>query len=328
MFQFILRRVLYLIPTLIAISLVMFVIIQLPPGDYLTTLTAAMASQGENVDQAALVALKERYGLGQPVYVQYWKWISGILLQGDFGRSFAWNMPVSELLWERLALTMVLSIASLLFVWIVAFPVGVYSAVRQYSVGDYVATLLGFIGVAVPNFLLALVLMYIAFKYFNQSVGGLFSPEYQEAPWNWDKVVDLISHLWIPIVIVGTEGTAGLIRIMRANLLDELRKPYVVTARAKGLPEWKLLLKYPVRIALNPFISTVGWVLPGLVSGSAIVSIVLSLPTTGPILLRALLSQDMYLAGSFLLMLSVLTVVGTLLSDLLLAWLDPRIRYE
>jgi len=328
MLQFILRRLVFLIPTLIAISLVMFIIIQLPPGDYLTTLVAAMASQGENVDQAALVALKERYGLGQPVYVQYWKWISSIILHGDFGRSFAYNLPVSSLIWERLALTMVLSICSLLFVWIVAFPVGVYSAVRQYSVGDYVATLLGFIGVAVPNFLLALVLMYIAFKYFNQSVGGLFSPEYQEAPWNWDKVLDLLSHLWIPIIIVGTEGTAGLIRIMRANLLDELRKPYVVTARAKGLPEWKLLLKYPVRVALNPFISTVGWVLPGLVSGSAIVSIVLSLPTTGPILLRALLSQDMYLAGSFLLMLSVLTVIGTLLSDLLLAWLDPRIRYE
>lgn len=328
MLQFILRRLVFLIPTLIAISLVMFIIIQLPPGDYLTTLVAAMASQGENVDQAALVALKERYGLGQPIYVQYWKWISSIILHGDFGRSFAYNLPVSSLIWERLALTMVLSICSLLFVWIVAFPVGVYSAVRQYSIGDYVATLLGFIGVAVPNFLLALVLMYIAFKYFNQSVGGLFSPEYQEAPWNWDKVLDLLSHLWIPIIIVGTEGTAGLIRIMRANLLDELRKPYVVTARAKGLPEWKLLLKYPVRVALNPFISTVGWVLPGLVSGSAIVSIVLSLPTTGPILLRALLSQDMYLAGSFLLMLSVLTVIGTLLSDLLLAWLDPRIRYE
>lgn len=328
MFQFILRRLLYLIPTLIAISLVMFIIIQLPPGDYLTTLVAAMASQGESVDQAALVALKERYGLGQPVYVQYWKWISSIVLHGDFGRSFAYNLPVASLLWERLALTVVLSVCSLFFVWLVAFPVGVYSAVRQYSIGDYVATFLGFIGVAIPNFLLALVLMYIAFKYFNQSVGGLFSPEYQEAPWNWDKVLDLISHLWIPIIIVGTEGTAGLIRIMRANLLDELRKPYVVTARAKGLPEWKLLLKYPVRVALNPFISTVGWVLPGLVSGSAIVSIVLSLPTTGPILLRALLSQDMYLAGSFLLLLSVLTVVGTLLSDLLLAWLDPRIRYE
>ncbi|MBX3014368.1 MAG: ABC transporter permease [Caldilineaceae bacterium] len=328
MFQFILRRTLYLIPTLIAISLVMFIIIQLPPGDYLTTLVAAMASQGESVDQAALVALRERYGLGQPIYVQYWKWISSIIFHGDFGRSFAYNLPVSSLIWERLALTMVLSVCSLFFVWLIAFPVGVYSAVRQYSWGDYVATFLGFIGVAVPNFLLALVLMYVAFKYFNQSVGGLFSPEYQEAPWSWDKVLDLLGHLWIPIIIIGTEGTAGLIRIMRANLLDELRKPYVVTARAKGLPEWKLLLKYPVRVALNPFISTVGWVLPGLVSGSAIVSIVLSLPTTGPILLRALLSQDMYLAGSFLLMLSVLTVIGTLLSDLLLAWLDPRIRYE
>lgn len=328
MLQFILRRLLYLIPTLIAISLVMFVIIQLPPGDYLTTLVAAMSSQGETIDPAGLAGLKERYGLGQPIYVQYWKWISNILLHGDFGRSFTYNLPVSSLLWERLGLTLVLSICSLLLVWIIAFPVGVYSAVKQYSPGDYLATFLGFIGVATPNFLLALVLMYIAFKYFNQSVGGLFSPEYQEAPWNWDKVLDLLGHLWIPIIIIGTEGTAGLIRIMRANLLDELRKPYVVTARAKGLPEWKLLLKYPVRVALNPFISTVGWILPGLVSGSAIVSIVLSLPTTGPILLRALLSQDMYLAGSFLLMLSVLTVIGTLLSDLLLAWLDPRIRYE
>lgn len=328
MLQFILRRLVFLIPTLIAISLVMFVIIQLPPGDYLTTLVAAMASQGEDVDPAALTALKERYGLGQPIYVQYWKWISGIVLRGDFGRSFAWNMPVSDLIWGRLALTFVLSLSTLLFIWIIAFPIGVYSAVRQYSMGDYVATFFGFLGVAIPNFLLALVLMYIAFKYFNQSVGGLFSPDYQEAPWSLAKVGDLLAHLWIPIIIIGTDGTAGLIRIMRANLLDELRKPYVVTARAKGLPEWKLLLKYPVRVALNPFISTVGWVLPGLVSGSAIVAIVLSLPTTGPLLLRALLSQDMYLAASFLLMLSVLTVIGTLLSDLLLAWLDPRIRYE
>ncbi|MEZ4661102.1 MAG: ABC transporter permease [Caldilineaceae bacterium] len=328
MLQFILRRLVFLVPTLIAISLVMFIIIQLPPGDYLTTLVAAMASQGEDVDPAALAALKERYGLGQPIYVQYWKWISGIVLRGDFGRSFAWNMPVADLIWERLALTFVLSLSTLLVIWAIAFPIGVYSAVRQYSVGDYVATFFGFLGVATPNFLLALVLMYIAFKYFNQSVGGLFSPDYQEAPWSWGKLGDLFSHLWIPIIIIGTDGTAGLIRIMRANLLDELRKPYVVTARAKGLPEWKLLLKYPVRVALNPFISTVGWVLPGLVSGSAIVAIVLSLPTTGPLLLRALLSQDMYLAGSFLLMLSVLTVIGTLLSDLLLAWLDPRIRYE
>jgi peptide/nickel transport system permease protein len=328
MLQFTLKRILYMIPTLFAISIVAFIIIQLPPGDYLTTLVASLASQGEQVDPASLQALRQRYGLGQPIYVQYFKWISGILLRGDFGQSFAWNMPVSALIWERLVLTFVLSLASLLFVWVVAFPIGIYSAVRQYSLGDYFATFIGFIGLATPNFLIALVLMYIAFKYFNQSVGGLFSPEYQEAPWTLAKVWDLLGHLWIPIIILGTEGTAALIRVMRANLLDELRKPYVVTARAKGLPEWKVILKYPVRLALNPFISTVGWVLPGLVSGSAIVSIVLSLPTTGPLLFRALLSQDMYLAASFILMLSVLTVIGTLVSDLLLAWMDPRIRYE
>jgi peptide/nickel transport system permease protein len=328
MLQFMVKRTLYMIPTLFAISLVSFIIIQLPPGDYLTTLVAALASQGEQVDPAALQALRERYGLGQPVYVQYFKWISGILFRGDFGQSFAWNMPVSALIWERLVLTFVLSFASLMFVWVVAFPIGIYSAVKQYSMGDYFATFIGFIGLATPNFLLALVLMYVAFKYFGQSVGGLFSPQFQEAPWSWAKALDLFAHIWIPVVIIGTEGTAGLIRIMRANLLDELRKPYVVTARAKGLPEWKVILKYPVRLALNPFISTVGWVLPGLVSGSAIVSIVLSLPTTGPLLIRALQSQDMYLAGAFILMLSALTVVGTLLSDVLLAWLDPRIRYE
>ncbi|GIV77754.1 ABC transporter permease [Litorilinea aerophila] len=328
MLQFLIKRILYMIPTLLAISIVAFIIIQLPPGDYLTTLVASLASQGEDIDPAALQALKERYGLGQPIYVQYYKWISGIVLRGDFGQSFAWNMPVKDLIWSRLALTFVLSLSSLLFVWIVAFPIGIYSAVKQYSIGDYIATFLGFIGLATPNFLLALILMYIAFKYFNQSVGGLFSPEYQDAPWSWAKVVDMLSHLWIPVIIIGTAGTAGLIRVMRANLLDELRKPYVVTARAKGLPEWKLLFKYPVRVALNPFISTVGWVLPTLVSGAAITSIVLSLPTTGPLLIRALMSQDMYLAGSFILMLSVLTVIGTLVSDLLLAWLDPRIRLE
>jgi peptide/nickel transport system permease protein len=328
MLQFILKRLLFMVPTLFAITIVAFIIIQLPPGDYLTTLVASLASQGEQVDQAALQALRERYGLGQPIYVQYYKWISNILLRGDFGQSFAWNMPVSDLLWERLILTVVLSVAGLLFVWVVAFPIGIFSAVKQYTLGDYVATFIGFVGLATPSFLIALVLMYVSFKYFNQSVGGLFSPEYQEAPWNLAKVWDLLGHLWIPVIILGTEGTAALIRVMRANLLDELRKPYVVTARAKGLPEWKVILKYPVRLALNPFVSTVGWVLPGLVSGSAILSIVLSLPTTGPILLRALLSQDMYLAASSILMLSVLTVIGTLLSDLLLAWLDPRIRYE
>ncbi|NOZ27671.1 MAG: ABC transporter permease [Chloroflexi bacterium] len=328
MLQYIARRLLLMIPTIIAISIVTFIIIQLPPGDYLTSLVANMALQGEDVDQAALEMLKTRYGLGQPVYMQYLKWVWGIISRGDFGQSFEWNKPVTDLIWERLALTFVLSLSTLLFTWIVAFPIGIYSAVRQYSLGDYVFTFLGFIGLATPNFLLALVLMYISFKYFNQSVGGLFSPEFVEAPWSWAKMVDLLKHLWIPMVILGTSGTAGLIRIMRANLLDELHKPYVVTARAKGLSERKLLLKYPVRVALNPFVSTVGWTLPGLVSGSAIVSVVLSLPTTGPLLLRALMSQDMYLAGSFILMLSVLTVIGTLISDILLAWLDPRIRYQ
>ena len=328
MFQFIIRRILYMIPTLFLISIVSFIIIQLPPGDYLTSLVATMASTGETVDRAALVALEQRYGLGQPVYVQYWKWISGIVLRGDFGQSFEWNQPVSSLLWGRLALTFVLSLATLLFTWVVAFPIGIYSAVRQYSLGDYVTTVIGYVGLAIPNFLLALVMMYISFKYFNQSVGGLFSPEYQDAPWSMAKVIDMLAHLWIPVVIIGTAGTAGLIRIMRANLLDELHKPYVVTARAKGLSEYRLLIKYPVRVALNPFVSTLGWTLPTLVSGAAIISIVLSLPTTGPLLLRALMSQDMYLAGSFILMLSTLTVVGTLISDVLLAWLDPRIRYE
>ncbi|MBV7337334.1 ABC transporter permease [Chloroflexi bacterium TSY] len=328
MLSFLIRRILYMIPTMIAISIVAFIIIQLPPGDYLTTIVASLASQGEDVDPAALKALEIRYGLGQPVYVQYWKWISGIVLRGDFGHSFSWNKPVTSLIWQRLTMTLVLSLSSLLFVWAVAFPIGIFSAVRQYSVGDYFATFIGFIGLATPNFLLALILMWISFRYFNQSVGGLFSPEYQEAAWNWDKIVDFLGHLWIPVIVIGTAGTAGLIRIMRANLLDELRKPYVVTARAKGMPEWKLILKYPVRIALNPFISTVGWVLPTLISGATITAIVLSLPTTGPLLLRALTSQDMYLAASFILMLSVLTIIGTLVSDLLLAWLDPRIRLE
>lgn len=328
MLQFIVRRVFYMIPTLVVISIVSFVIIQLPPGDYLTSLVATMASTGETVDRAQLVALEDRYGLGKPIYVQYWKWISGIVLRGDFGQSFEWNQPVSSLIWGRLWLTFFISLAALLFTWVVAFPVGIYSAVRQYSLGDYLFTVIGYIGLAIPNFLLALVLMYVAFKYFNQSVGGLYSPQYQDAPWTFAKFIDMMSHLWIPVIIIGTAGTAGLIRIMRANLLDELHKPYVVTARAKGLSERRLLLKYPVRMALNPFVSTLGWTLPTLVSGAAIVSIVLSLPTTGPLLFRALLSQDMYLAGSFIMMLSTLTVIGTLLSDILLAWLDPRIRYD
>ena len=328
MLSFIARRILYMIPTFFAVSIVAFAIIQLPPGDFLTTLVASMASQGEQVDPAALEALRTRYGLGEPIWVQYFKWMSNIFLRGDFGQSFEWNQPVISLIWSRLMLTLLLSLSTLLFVWSVALPIGIYSAVRQYSMGDYTFTFLGFIGLAIPNFLLALVLMYVGFKFFNQSVGGLFSPEYQEAAWTWAKFVDMMAHLWIPVVIIGLSGTASLIRVMRANLLDELHKPYVVTARAKGLPEWQVIMRYPVRVALNPFVSTIGWVLPALISGEAIISIVLSLPTTGPLLLRSLMSQDMYLAGSFILILSTLTIIGTLLSDILLALLDPRIRLE
>ena len=328
MLTYVLRRLALMVPTVFVISVLAFVIIQLPPGSFAETYAATLDRTGDQVDSALLESLRRRYGLDQPMHMQYLIWMQGIVTRGDFGRSFEWNRPVSTLIWERLALTFVISLSALLFIWVVAFPVGIYSAVRQYSVGDYLATFLAFIGLAIPNFLMALVFMYIAFAYFGQSVGGLFSPEYVNAPWSWGKIVDLLGHLWIPMVVLGTAGTAGLVRIMRANLLDELKKPYVVTARAKGLSETRLLLKYPVRVALNPFVSTVGWILPQLVSGAAIVAIVLNLPTAGPMLFRALLSQDMYLAGTFILLLSFLTVIGTLISDLLLAWLDPRIRYR
>lgn len=328
MAAYIIRRVLLMIPTIIIISMVSFAIIQAPPGDYLNSLLAQLASSGESVNAAQIADLRERYGLGDPIWVQYWKWVTHIVTAGDFGQSFEWNRPVSSMIWDRMGLTLLVSIVTLLFVWIIALPIGIYSAVRQYSMGDYIFTFIGFIGLAVPNFLLALVMMYGALVLFGQSAGGLFSPEFVDAAWSWDKVIDLINHLWIPLIVIGTSHMAALIRVMRANLLDELYKPYVVTARAKGLPEWRLLLTYPVRVALNPFVSTIGWILPSLVSGAVIVSVVLNLPTTGPMLLKALLSQDMYLAGSIILLLSVLTVIGTLLSDILLAWLDPRVRYQ
>jgi peptide/nickel transport system permease protein len=299
----------------------------LPPGDFLTSYLTNLAADGQTASQQVVDRLRENYGLDQPVYIQYAKWMSNILSRGDFGQSFEWNRPVEEVLWSRMGMTITLSIATLMLTWVIALPIGIYSAVKQYSPGDYLSTFIGFIGVAVPDFLISLVLMYIAFKYFNQSVGGLFSPDYENAAWSVNKVLDLLSHLWIPVIIIGLAGTASLIRVMRANLLDELRKPYVVAARARGLPERTVILKYPVRVALNPFISTAGWVLPGLVSGSIIVAVVLSLPTAGPLLLRSLLSQDMYLAGAFILLLSILTMLGTLLSDLLLALVDPRIRY-
>lgn len=324
---FILRRVLYMIPTVFLVSIVTFIIIQLPPGDYLDSLAAEMGEAG--VDNTAVVEqLREQYGLGQPMYVQYIKWMSGILLEGDFGISFEKNLPVTDVIWDRLGWTFGISLLTLGFIWAVALPIGIYSAVRKYSVGDYVATFFGFIGLAVPNFLLALVMMYVAFKYFGQSVGGLVSPEYLDQPWSWAKFGNLLQHIWMPVFVVGTSGAAALIRIMRANLLDELYRPYVVTARAKGMSEFQLLMRYPVRVALNPFISTIGWILPTLVSGEIIVAVVMNLPTTGPLLLRALLVQDMYLAGSLILIVSLLTVIGTLLSDVLLAWVDPRIRYQ
>ena len=328
MLQYILQRVLLMIPTLFGISLLSFGIIQLPPGDYLTFYVAELSAQGEDVPEAMLAQLEEQYGLGRPWYVQYFLWVRNIITKGDFGRSFTWNKPVNELIWDRVGYTMMITLLTVVFVWIVALLIGKYAATHQYSPGDYIATFIGFIGLAVPNFLLALLLLYYSLKFFGLSPAGLFSPEYQDAPWSVGKWIDFLSHLWIPIVILGTAGTAGSIRIMRANLLDELHKPYVVTARAKGVPERTLIWRYPVRVALNPFISTVGWTLPELVSGSVIVSVVLNLPTTGPLLLGALLQQDMFLAGSFILLVSLLTVIGTLISDILLAWLDPRIRFS
>jgi peptide/nickel transport system permease protein len=324
---YIVRRTLWTIPFLIGVSLVAFALIQAPPGDYITTFAATLAASGDVIDQVRLDALRVRYGLDQPFLVQYWKWITGVL-QGDFGISFEWQQPVSHLIWERMGLSVCLALSTLLFTWAVAFPIGIYSAVRKYSIGDYITTTFGFIGLATPNFLIALVLMYIGVVYLGADVSGLFSDEYETAPWSWAKVLDLLKHLWIPVVILGTSQSASLIRIMRANLLDELHKPYVTTARAKGVPELRLLMRYPVRLALNPFISTIGWAFPQLISGAVITAFVLSLPTAGPLMLQALLAQDMYLAGAFILLLCCLTVIGMLVSDILLALVDPRVRYR
>ena len=321
------RRLLWMVPTLLLISIISFGIIQLPPGDYLTSYIAALSETGETVDEEQIAALKKQYRLDEPIYLQYLHWMAG-LLRGDMGMSMEWNRPVTKLIGERILLTTIISLVTLLFTWAVAIPIGIYSAVRQYSVGDYVFTFLGFIGLATPNFLLALIFMYVGYSVFGVSAGGLFSPQFQNAPWSLAKFGDLMAHIWIPVVVIGTSGTAGLIRVMRGNLLDELRKQYVLTARAKGVARVKLLLKYPVRVAINPLVSTIGWVLPAIVSGATITAVVLGLPTTGPLLLRALMNQDMYLAGSMVMMLSLLTVVGTLISDILLMWLDPRIRYE
>jgi peptide/nickel transport system permease protein len=324
--RFLLHRLAQMAVTLFLISIVSFVIIQLPQGDYLATVMANLQRSGQTVDPAYLVMLRERYALDQPVLAQYGKWFTNILLHGDFGQSFEHGRAVSTLIAERLPLTVFLGVTTLLFGWAVALPAGIYSAVRKYSVGDYVLTTFAFLGVAVPGFVLALAIAFIQFRYFGASVGGLFSPEFVDASWNLGKALDLLAHLWLPVVVLSLAGIGGTIRVLRANLLDELHKPYVVTARSRGLSERQVIGRYPVRIALNPFISTVGWVLPGLIGGEVIVAKVLGLQTTGPLLLEALLSQDMYLAGSLIFILSALTVVGTLLSDILLAAIDPRVR--
>ena len=328
MLKYLLKRSLYMIITLVVVSLVAFIIIQLPPGDYATSLISSLSASGTTVSQEMLENLRVQYGLNESPIIQYGKWMWGIITRGDFGLSFSYNQPVSAMIWDRVWLTAGISLLCVLITWMIAFPIGIFSAVRQYSLADYIFTFIGFIGVSVPSFLVALIVMYVAFKVYGMTITGLFSSQYLEAPWSLARLGDLISHLWIPVLILALEGTAGLIRVMRANLLDELRKPYVVTARAKGMEEWKLLIKYPVRAALNPFVSTLGWLLPGLVSGSIIISVVMALPTTGPLLLSSLMSQDMYLAGTIIMLLSVLTVVGTLISDILLALLDPRIRFQ
>jgi peptide/nickel transport system permease protein len=328
MYSYIIRRILGMIPTILLASMVAFAIIQLPPGDFATSYIANLAQQGDPSSMYALESLRETYGLNQPLYTQYTKWMGGILSRGDFGISFEFREPVSSLIWERIWLTIWLSLASILLTWLIAFPIGIFSAIKQYSIGDYFFTLLAFVGVSVPAFLIALVIMYLQFKYYGQTNSGLFSSEFVKAAWSWERIKDLLAHLWLPALILGLGGTAELVRILRANLLDELRKPYVITARAKGLPEWKVIVKYPLRLALNPFVSTLGWILPGLISGSIILSQVMNLPTTGPMLLRSLQSQDMYLAGSIILVLSIATIVGTLVSGVLLVILDPRIRYQ
>jgi peptide/nickel transport system permease protein len=327
MVSFIVRRLVLAVFTTVAISILSFIIIHLPPGDYVTTYVAQIAASGGIVSEQEAQNLRVLYGLDQPMYIQYLRWIN-LIGHGNFGMAMEYQLPVAQVIGDRLWLTVAVSLAALLFTWIVALPIGIYSAVRQHSILDYVFTFIGFIGLALPNFLLALLVLYFGFKYFNANIGGLFQPEYADAPWSWAKFQDLLGHLPIPAIVLGMAATAAQIRIMRANLLDEKRKPYVVAARVRGLTESRVILKYPVRVALNPFASTIGYTLPYIVSGSVIVSIVLSLPTVGPLLYKALIALDMFLAGTIILLLGVLTVVGTLLSDLLLMWLDPRIRLE
>jgi peptide/nickel transport system permease protein len=326
MLSFVIRRFAYMILLLVVASTVSFFLIELPPGDFMSSHIAALEAQGTRLGQAEIDNLRAQYGLNQPVYVRYFKWVSGILLRGDFGMSLAQNRPVRELMASRFSLTIVISLCTLAITYSIAIPVGVYSATHQYKIFDYLATGVSFVALGMPDFLLALIIMYLAFRYLGFGVEGLFSPAYMGSGWTWAKFLDLLKHLPVPAFIIGIGHTGGMIRVMRGCLLDELNKPYVVTGRAKGLPERNLLYKYPVRIAINPIISTIGWTLPGIVSGQTIIAIVLALPTTGPLLFSALMGQDMYLAGSIILVLAALTVVGTFISDVLLAVVDPRIR--
>ncbi|MFI4982111.1 MAG: ABC transporter permease [Nevskiales bacterium] len=327
MIAYLARRLVLALITCAAISVLTFVIIRLPPGDFVDAYIANLASNGGVISAEQAQAMRHEYGLDRSVSMQYGLWM-GRVVQGDFGVSMMWRRPVTEVIGDRLWLTFVVSFAALLLTWFIALPIGIYSAVRQYSLGDYVATTLGFIGLAIPNFLLALILMYAGFRYFGLSVGGLFSAEFAQAPWSWARLWDLMTHIPLPACVLGLAGTAHQIRIMRANLLDELQKPYVVTARAKGLSEAHVVLKYPVRAALNPFASSTAYLFPYLVSGSIIVSLVLGLPTVGPLLLQALVAQDMFLAGTIVLLLGIMTVIGTLVSDLLLMWVEPRLRLQ
>ncbi|QQS14577.1 MAG: ABC transporter permease [Rhodospirillales bacterium] len=326
MLRYVAKRVLIMIPTLAIISVIVYFIINLPPGDCVTTIIDELMSRGDPDAARKAEELRRLYGLDQPIWIQYLRWISGVFTW-DFGLSCQDQLPVSQLIGERLALTIVMETCTIIFIWVVSFVIGVYAATHQYRPGDYIASFIGFIGLATPNFLLALVLLYVGKVYFGVSVGGLMDPQYVDAPWSWGKFRSVMEHLVIPVVVIGTAGTAGMIRRLRANLLDELQKQYVTTGRAKGLPPFKLLVKYPLRHALNPFVADIGHILPEVISGSVIVSVVLSLPTTGPMLLAALKSQDVNLAATFLLFVAALTVVGTLISDLLLAALDPRIRF-
>jgi peptide/nickel transport system permease protein len=327
MANYIVRRLIYMVVLLLALSFVSFVLIELPPGDYVTTLVETMRQRGIILESEQIEAMERRYGLGLPLFAKYLRWF-GNFLQGDMGVSFQYNTKVTSLIGERLGLTIALSLTTLVLAYGLALPIGIYSALRQYSFGDYFFTVFGFIGLATPNFLLALILMFLSFRYFGWSVGGLFSPEFLLEPWSLAKFWDLLKHLPVPLIVVGTAGTAELIRIMRSTLLDELGKQYVVTARVKGLTERRLNLKYPIRMAINPLVSTVGYILPAIISGETLVAIVLSLPTIGPLLLAALLAQDLFLAGSIIMILGALGIVGTMLSDILLIIVDPRIRFE